>query len=527
MLLPGGGDVDPDLYGGDPNATMLVHRLRDDFEIALINAAREKGLPILGICRGCQIINVALGGTVRNLRLEPEIKKQHFVLNGHPVDIRPGSELTNILGVTRLEKVISLHGNAVGEPAPGVRVAATGPGGVIEAIEADSAGKRSWIIGIQWHPEMTLDKRVQHRVFDTLVDRAGRVRARRMAPEHRKIEANGLPLFGEKLFSTRALIARDKTRYDIEFYYHKWYRRIRAVVRVGDKTLSGLFNRFYGIDPKREFSLTIRWEDNSAVVYVNSVRMRLKESDIDTSAIYNATEAMLGEPTKFCIYPPPGGALRRTCRARVFTGSGSEDYLVNEQGDIEPFSLDSLCVAYRRERIRAQNPQHMEGIGVSMILAESSDRTLFAEVISGISDIPGYDDNPLDSDTERKIGEPRFYRNEKERIDYWTCHTYSMSRAIVAGYTFGFFNGWPVSAEKIVLGRGIGGISSYNYPNSYDRRVRKYRLSPTSDQGLLRLIPALRVVFIGSGLSLLFIAHLLRKRRHRIKHASSNPPVKG
>jgi hypothetical protein len=59
LLLPGGGDVDPALYGGDPNTTMLVHRLRDDFEIALFNAAREKGLPILGICRGCQLINVA------------------------------------------------------------------------------------------------------------------------------------------------------------------------------------------------------------------------------------------------------------------------------------------------------------------------------------------------------------------------------------------------------------------------------------------------------------------------------------
>jgi len=172
VLLPGGGDVDPNLYGGDPNTTMLVHRLRDDFEIALIHAAREKGLPILGICRGCQIINVAMGGRVRNLRLEPEIKKQHLVLRGHPVDIAPDSELAAIFGVTHLEKVISLHGNSVAELAPGVRIAATGPGGIIEAIEADSAGNKGWIIGIQWHPEMTNDKQVQHKVFNTLVDRA-------------------------------------------------------------------------------------------------------------------------------------------------------------------------------------------------------------------------------------------------------------------------------------------------------------------------------------------------------------------
>jgi len=177
VLLPGGGDVDPSLYGGDPNATMLVHRLRDDFEIALIGAAREKGLPILGICRGCQIINVAMGGRVRNLRLEPEIKKQHFVLRGHAVDLAPDSELANILGVTRLEKVVSIHGNSVAGPAPNVRVAATGPGGIIEAIEADSADNKGWIIGIQWHPEMTLDKQVQHKIFKTLIDRARKHRA--------------------------------------------------------------------------------------------------------------------------------------------------------------------------------------------------------------------------------------------------------------------------------------------------------------------------------------------------------------
>ncbi len=179
VLLAGGGDVDPNLYGGDPNTTMLVHRLRDDFEIALIHAARERGLPILGICRGCQILNVAMGGRVRNLRLEPDIKKHHLVLRGHAVDLVPGSELAAILGVTRLEKVVSLHGNSVAEPAPGVRVAATGPGGIIEAIEADSADNKGWIIGIQWHPEMTLDKRVQHKVFKTFVDRARRVAAER------------------------------------------------------------------------------------------------------------------------------------------------------------------------------------------------------------------------------------------------------------------------------------------------------------------------------------------------------------
>ena len=245
VLLPGGGDVDPSLYGGDPNTTMLVHRLRDDFEIALFHAAREKGLPILGICRGCQLINVAMGGGVRNLRLEPELKKQHLVLRGHAVDIVPDSKLAEILGVTRLEKVVSLHGNSVAELAPGVRVAATGPGDIIEAIEADSADNKGWITGIQWHPELTRDKQTQHKVYQTLVNRARRLRARRVSGDSSRTESDGLPRAGEAPSSKRSLIARDKTRYDIEFHYHEVHGRIRAIVRVGDRVLDGLFNLYY------------------------------------------------------------------------------------------------------------------------------------------------------------------------------------------------------------------------------------------------------------------------------------------
>jgi putative glutamine amidotransferase len=181
VLLTGGGDVDPKLYGGDPNLTRLVHRLRDDFEIALIRAARERGLPMLGICRGCQVLNIALGGTIRNLRKDPDIQEHHLGLRGHRIDLDPGSKLAETLGVTHLEKVVSLHGNSVDELAPGVRIAATGPCNIVEAIEADSGGQTGWIVGIQWHPELRFNDPIQHKVYKELVNRAYKVREHRLS----------------------------------------------------------------------------------------------------------------------------------------------------------------------------------------------------------------------------------------------------------------------------------------------------------------------------------------------------------
>ncbi|MCZ6795096.1 MAG: gamma-glutamyl-gamma-aminobutyrate hydrolase family protein [Planctomycetota bacterium] len=179
LLLTGGGDVDPELYGGDPQDASLVNRLRDDFEIGLIREARRRSLPILGICRGCQILNVAHGGTLRSLRSPPELRDAHFHIRGHDLRVEPGTLLERLLGGERLEGVTSFHGQAVARPGGAVRVAARSDDGVIEAIEiGGEAG--SWIVGVQWHPEMTIQDDRQQGIFRAFVARAREARERRL-----------------------------------------------------------------------------------------------------------------------------------------------------------------------------------------------------------------------------------------------------------------------------------------------------------------------------------------------------------
>jgi len=180
VFLTGGGDVDPAIYGGETDKTILVHRLRDDFEIALIRAAANRDLPILGICRGCQILNVAFGGTLRNLRLDDKLMKRHLSLSGHSVDISPGSTLAQIFGTTHFDHVISLHGQAVDTPGDGVTIVARDSDGVAEAIEVRPGGLSAWIIGIQWHPELALTDDVQNEYFNAFVEQAREMRKRRI-----------------------------------------------------------------------------------------------------------------------------------------------------------------------------------------------------------------------------------------------------------------------------------------------------------------------------------------------------------
>jgi putative glutamine amidotransferase len=181
LILPGGGDVDPAHYGGERHdANYGISPERDGFELALARAALARpDLPILCICRGMQLLNVALGGGLVSHIPDDygeQVAHRHPELKPvvHPVRIDPDSRLGRILGATELT-VHSVHHQAVGRLGTGLRAVAWSPDGVIEAIE--SANHRL-LIAVQWHPELAaLGDERQRRLFEAIVRRAEAPRA--------------------------------------------------------------------------------------------------------------------------------------------------------------------------------------------------------------------------------------------------------------------------------------------------------------------------------------------------------------
>jgi putative glutamine amidotransferase len=161
LLLTGGVDIDPVLYGEERHATVTaIEPERDVFEFALLRAAREARLPIFGICRGLQVMNVAFGGTlVQDIEAQAAGNLPHTVPTppcaiAHEVWISKGSRLWTLMQEKMVDadtcSVNSRHHQAIKNLAAGFEVTATAPDGVIEAIEYPNA---TFCLGVQWHPE--------------------------------------------------------------------------------------------------------------------------------------------------------------------------------------------------------------------------------------------------------------------------------------------------------------------------------------------------------------------------------------
>lgn len=152
VVIMGGEDTDPSFYGGaaDYPRRDVFLPTADERSIAMIRSTIVDNIPLLGICRGQQLINIALGGTLIQHLDDVEDHKRPDA-DGcvrHGVDIAPGSELSRLFG-TRLETVESSHHQAVDRIAPGLAVSAVADDGVVEALEHQFAP----LFGVQWHPE--------------------------------------------------------------------------------------------------------------------------------------------------------------------------------------------------------------------------------------------------------------------------------------------------------------------------------------------------------------------------------------
>jgi putative glutamine amidotransferase len=167
LLLIGGADLDPRSYGEDPGAGVeATYRERDAFEIALTRAAIERGMPYLGICRGMQILNVALGGNLnQNLTLEDGTTPHRRIVgtfegNEQMIRLEPGSLAARALEEELHEGRCHRH-QAFDRLGGGLVVTGRAVDGVPEAIELSGGG---WVLGVQWHPEAA-EKRELFRAF--------------------------------------------------------------------------------------------------------------------------------------------------------------------------------------------------------------------------------------------------------------------------------------------------------------------------------------------------------------------------
>jgi putative glutamine amidotransferase len=172
LVLAGGGDIEPQIYNGaDHAAIYAVDPERDRFELTLTKLALKHHLPILGICRGLQVLNVVDGGDlVPHIpdTFGTDIAHRHETAikgSSHTVNVVPDSKVAIALGVTHTE-VTSWHHQAILNVATNWQVVAQAPDGVIEAIEHKI---HPWAIAVQWHPEMAEDCLTQQGLFRALI----------------------------------------------------------------------------------------------------------------------------------------------------------------------------------------------------------------------------------------------------------------------------------------------------------------------------------------------------------------------
>jgi putative glutamine amidotransferase len=177
LLLTGGGDVDPGSFGEAPHPTLYdVAPSRDALETQVTHMALEKRTPLLAICRGIQVLNVALGGSLhQDVATDPGTQIQHSQKEArdqtsHKVTVTPRSRLGHVLGSEDIE-VNSFHHQVIKSLGRGLVAVAWAPDRLIEGVELDDDSR--WVVGVQWHPEHLVgSSEPARRLFSALVTAA-------------------------------------------------------------------------------------------------------------------------------------------------------------------------------------------------------------------------------------------------------------------------------------------------------------------------------------------------------------------
>jgi putative glutamine amidotransferase len=184
ILFSGGGDIDLNYFQGEPHEKIYgIDLERDEFELSLARYAAKQEIPFLGICRGFQVVNVAMGGTLYTHIYDqlpgalqhdcfPEFPPSHI---SHPVEVKSGSLLNELIGTTHI-KVNSLHHQGARTLAAGLELVATAPDGLVEAFQLPS---HPFGIAVQWHPEWMPDVPEMKAIFKGFVHQARKYQAAR------------------------------------------------------------------------------------------------------------------------------------------------------------------------------------------------------------------------------------------------------------------------------------------------------------------------------------------------------------
>ena len=349
-------------------------------------------------------------------------------------------------------------------------------------------------------------------------------------------ELNKSSISEEALFATYSFSDADTT-YNVELYYRELYHRLRARVLVGDRELRGLFNRFYDIDSRESMIFVLRSKDGSLALSFNFGGFSLKESSLNTDAIYDALEDFIAKSSPQTRNPGirvygPTGMLKKTCEARALR----DCYLINEEGQVEPFTLENLLIAYCREGIKVGKPDDFERIGRSIVKPYSEVLGVTMNIILDVNEIRKYSSNLLISENEHKVRPPWSYRDSQSQTDYWICYAferYKMGPGMLVCYKLGFQNGLLRSGERIILGEDKTGAYT-GYPRLRSLRDHKKVVIGKNNVDLISFFSTtmLMIIFVGAGVFLLVLAYVVHRYFRPSSGASTHivsrePPVSG